>query len=464
MGFSVLVDFGSTYTKVVCVDMKTREVVLTDRFPSTVHTDARICLGQCFDAVRKKIGEKDFREALKLSSSSAAGGLRMSVIGLSETLSFTAGKNCAYGAGGKIISNYFGTITKEVAQEIVDAKVEIVLLCGGYEHGNRTVVLHNAEMLAESDMTTPVIFAGNSDVAPEVRRMFGAAGKELFLVQNIIPGVGELNTADAEDLIRNLFMKRITNMKGLSEIQAEIGEVVMPTPAAVLTAGTLLSKGTEKTDGLGPLMMVDVGGATTDVYSFCANTGFKGSKLVGAVEPYAKRTVEGDMGMRESSICIEREVGLDALAEGAGVTSEVMRQAIDRRITETSYLADSPEQANIDTELASRAISISVRRHAGRVHHVVAGGGVQNQTGKNLTRIRTIVGTGGVVVNHPTPDVLMNRLFLQNGESEDVLIPRKGEVYVDKQYVFYAAGLLEAHDPDTALMIMKKSMKKQGRD
>jgi len=68
------------------------------------------------------------------------------------------------------------------------------------------------------------------------------------------------------------------------------------------------------------------------------------------------------------------------------------------------------------------------------------------------------------VVNHPTPDVLMNRLFLQNGESEDVLIPRKGEVYVDKQYVFYAAGLLEAHDPDTALMIMKKSMKKQGRD
>ena len=88
--------------------MGDRQVVLTDKFPSTVHTDASICLGQCFDVVKKKIGDKAFKESLKLSSSSAAGGLRMSVIGLSETLSFTAGKNCAYGAGGKIISNYFG--------------------------------------------------------------------------------------------------------------------------------------------------------------------------------------------------------------------------------------------------------------------------------------------------------------------------------------------------------------------
>ena len=83
----VLVDFGSTYTKMVCVNIEERKVVATDKYPSTVSYDAAIGLYQCFDAARAAIGDENFRSALKLATSSAAGGLRMAVVGLTKSLS-----------------------------------------------------------------------------------------------------------------------------------------------------------------------------------------------------------------------------------------------------------------------------------------------------------------------------------------------------------------------------------------
>ena len=113
MKYATLIDFGSTYTKVTCVDLPERRVVMTDKFPSTVHTDARIGLHQCFDAVEKVIGKEALQESLKLSSSSAAGGLRMAVVGLTPRLSITAGRNAAFGAGAKIMANFSGWMTDE---------------------------------------------------------------------------------------------------------------------------------------------------------------------------------------------------------------------------------------------------------------------------------------------------------------------------------------------------------------
>lgn len=458
MEHAILIDFGSTYTKLTCVDLAEKKVILTDRFPSTVHTDARIGLHQCFDVARREIGDQRFSQAIKLSSSSAAGGLRMAVIGLTRTLSTVAGKNAAYGAGAKIMKNFFGAMTETEVHELEGSSAEIVLLCGGYEQGNRSMVLHNAEMLSQSRLAIPVIYAGNSDAGQEARAILNQRGKECFLVENIIPAVGQLNTAPAEDVIRHIFMKRITNMMGMSKVQEEIGEILMPTPAAVLAAGTLLSKGTQSEAGLGPMMMVDVGGATTDVYSFNKNRGFEGAKVIGAPEPYAKRTVEGDMGMRESSICLLEEAGAEALASGAGISVEVLRQAIQHRITETSYLADNEEEARIDEEIARQAVGISVRRHAGRIERVLASGCRQNQLGKNLTEIKTVIGTGGVIVNNPNPASLLQRVVLQAGELEGVLVPRKVEILTDRDYVFYAAGLLQSYDESAALAIMKASI------
>ena len=460
LSFAVLIDFGSTYTKVACIDVTGGDIVLTDKFPSTVHSDARVCLEQCFNVVKASIGERAFRKSLKLSSSSAAGGLKMAVIGLSESLSLTAGKNCAYGAGGRIIINYFGRITEEQVDELVKANADIVLLCGGYEMGSRTAVLHNAEMLAESSLKVPVIYAGNSAVDREVRNIFVKEGKECFLVRNVIPSIGKLDTEDAEFVIRNVFMKRITNMKGLHEVQIQTDGAVIPTPVAVLNAGMLLSQGIENQKGLGHILIVDVGGATTDVYSFCENSGYKGAKIMGALEPMAKRTVEGDMGMRESSICIQKEIGVKALVKGAGVTDGMLESGICKRMTQTSFIPDSEEEMRIDSELAKGAIAVAVRRHAGYIEKVLVGCGARIQIGKNLTNIETVVGTGGVIVNSPDPSLLMRTMFLRAGESEDILIPRRGVALIDREYILFAAGLLKPYDKEVAFNIMKRSIMK----
>ena len=110
------------------------------------------------------------------------------------------------------------------------------------------------------------------------------------------PELGALNVEPTQNVIRNLFLERITDMKGFRNVKRAFDNQFVPTPVAVLTAGELLNKGTDSCQGLGPLMIVDVGGATTDVYSFNENKSYEGAKLVGLAEPFGKRTVEGDLG------------------------------------------------------------------------------------------------------------------------------------------------------------------------
>lgn len=459
MKYAVLIDFGSTFTKMVLVNLDAGEVVKTDKFPSTVKTDAAIGLHQCFDSARAAIGASDFNEAEKLATSSAAGGLRMTVVGLTKAVSSTAGRNASFSAGAKVIGSVSGRLTDEHLEAINESDTEILLMCGGYEGGNVRDLIHNAEIIAKSRLTVPVIFAGNSSVATTVRGILKSCGKECFVAENIIPKVGSLNIKPTTDIIRELFMDRITNMKGVGEVQSEMAEKIIPTPAAVLAAGQLLSRGTEKTEGLSDFMMADIGGATTDIYSYIENTGFDGAKRVGSPEPFAKRTVEGDMGMRESSICILNELGSEKLAQSAGVTEDMVQQAIDHRIHDTGYVADSaPEQA-IDLTLAKNAVKISASRHAGRTTREYQGRSRLIQRGKNLTEIKTIIGTGGIIVNSDHAEEILKNAAAQGSSSEGVLLPEKVEPLVDHDYVLYAAGLLQDHAPEAALSIMRASLR-----
>ena len=458
MRYAVMLDFGSTYTKVACVSLAEKRLLRTGGFPSSVRTDARINLKECMDFASETIGKQNLEKALKLCSSSAAGGLRMAVIGLTERLSCVAGRNTAFGAGGKIVGTYSGKITEEDVQKLEGSKAEIILLCGGYEKGNKSIVLHNAQLIAESRIAIPIIYAGNSEVASQVRASLISHGKHCLLADNVIPGPGELNTAAAEAVVRDQFMKRIVDMKGIGCVRNEIASEIVPTPAAVLAAGTLLSQGSVTQKGFGPFMMVDVGGATTDVYSFGENKAYPGACLSGVKEPYAKRTVEGDMGMRESSICVLREVGISALAGNCAVSAEILERAIKRRVETTAYLPDSQEEQRIEQELACQAVGISVRRHAGVLENVWTTGARLMQIGKNLTECGTIIGIGGVLVNSANPEEILRRAQLAGDETEKILLPRSLDTRIDRDYVFYAAGLLRKYDEEAALSIMKNSI------
>ncbi|MFV0363285.1 MAG: glutamate mutase L [Suipraeoptans sp.] len=454
----ITIDFGSTFTKVVVVNLIERRIILSSKVPSTVGTNSFRCLEQCFELVKKVLNEDEFRSAKKLASSSAAGGLRMSVIGLTESLSTLGGKAAALGAGAKIIANYSGFITDEMIRELENSRTEIVLLCGGYERGNTSMVLSNANKLAHSKINVPIIYAGNSQLCKDVRRLMRSHYKTCYTVENIIPEIDVLNVESTQEVIRSLFLDHIIDMKGFQLVKQEFDDQLIPTPVAVLEAGTLLNKGTDKRQGMGPLLIVDIGGATTDVYSFNENKSYQGAKLIGLEEPFGKRTVEGDLGMRESSGGVAGNIRTDAVAQELRITEEQLRLSIRKRMKSVDFLPDCEEERKIDNAIATAAVHIALRRHAGRIEPSYNEKNQHLQYGKNITDVSKIIGTGGILVYNDNPPAIL-KAAEKSIEDKGALLPETTEFYLDKEYILFSAGLLKAVDEDAALEIMLKNIK-----
>ena len=127
-----------------------------------------------------------------------------------------------------------------------------------------------------------------------------------------------------------------------------------------------------------------------------------------------------------------------------------VEEAIEKRTKVREYVADSEAERKIDLEIAANAVGISARRHAGTCTKEFYGGCNLVQRGKNLSEIRKIIGTGGILVN--------NGKAAAEKEKNTVLLPERLETLVDEDYIFFAAGLLRAYDEDTALAIMKESI------
>ena len=466
MGKAILIDFGSTFTKAAAVDMETARILCTVRKPSTVSTDAGIGLKNCLEEIEHAIGKSETARAAKLAASSAAGGLRMAVCGLTPTLSIVAGKNAAYGAGAKIMKVCTGWMTEDDIEELENANLEIILLCGGYEGGNTTMVLHNAELLARSNSCIPVIFSGNSEIQNKVKILFQQAGKECFVAENILPDVGIVNAEPVEEVIRRIFLDRIVNMKGLDKIRGSIDRLVMPTPAAVLAAGELLAQGTEREKGAGGLMIIDIGGATTDIHSFCYQTAAEGARCVGTPEPYAKRTVEGDLGMRESSGLVFEEIGWQKAAADLNTEEEILRSSVEKRMKNIKFLPEEdPEhrefELSIDQMTARYASRLAVRRHAGRIESTGSPFAPKLQYGKNLENIRWIIGTGGCLIGSSSPEEILSEACATRRDQErGLLLPKEIQMAIDGEYILYAAGLLRSMDPDAAFALMRNSLRR----
>lgn len=452
MQYTILADFGSTYTKMCVFDLEGGELVLTARSPSTVKTDASIGLLANLEKAKKKIGEQGVKNADILASSSAAGGLRMVVVGLTPRYSLLAGTNTALGAGARVIRMYSFLLKEEDIKEIEEINPEILLMCGGIEEGNAEWLMNNAKRLAASSkLCTPVVYAGNQRIAKEIRALFLQKGKECYTVENVFPRLDQLNAAPAGEVIRNIFMKRITGMKGLDKVKGLAGDIVMPTPAAVLAGGKLLAEGIPGIKGLGESMIFDIGGATTDVYSYGKNHG-ESLKIVGSPEPDHKRTVEGDLGLRSSALSLVEAVDVEELVRVMGTKKQKILEECLYRTRHEDYVPENNFERLLDLELAKRAVLISARRHCGRITNAYTKGAREVQEGKNLLGIRTLIGTGGPIINSMDPKKVMGSALRKRQEKE-ILLPEACDFYLDKEYLLYAVGLASGIDEKGALHI-----------
>ena len=457
----LLIDFGSTYTKVTAVDLEEDRLLGTAASYTTVQTDINEGLNNALKLLEKKIGQVSFED--RYACSSAAGGLKMISCGLVPELTAEAARMASLGAGAKVMKTYSYQLTEEDGEEIARLRPDIFLLTGGTDGGNKDNIIDNAKVLASISEDFPIVIAGNRSAAGECRRILEAAGKQVVVCENVMPKFNELNIGPAQKEIRRIFLDRIIKAKGLSEASQLISGIMMPTPAAVLAAMELLAKGTEQEKGLGDLVAVDVGGATTDVYSMSTGEPTRvNTVLKGLPEPYAKRTVEGDIGMRYSARGIAEAAGIPALARKAGLSEEKAEELLQVISENTDTLPDNEELEALDYALASFAVKIGVTRHAGHIEKVYTPmGEAYLQEGKDLSRVSRIIVTGGSLIHANRPEEIAKNALFDMAEPSS-LKPLEAEILLDKEYILSAMGLLSQHEPDTAIKIMKKELLSYG--
>ncbi len=456
MNAILLIDFGSTYTKVTAVDTEAGTVLGTGQSYTTIETDIINGLDHAVAKLKREIGDVDFKE--RYACSSAAGGLRMVAIGLVPELTAKAARQASLGAGAKVIKTFSYELTQGDLEEIDRINPDICLLTGGTDGGNKENIVFNAKVLAKSKGNFPIIIAGNRNCADTCKEILKA--KQTYICENVMPRLDQQNVGPVQQKIREIFLEQIVVAKGLSKAQDLVEGILMPTPSAMLSAMKLLAKGTKTEEGIGDLLGVDLGGATTDIYSMSMGLPTSGmTSITGLKEEYAKRTVEGDIGMRYSIHGIVDAAGIERVSELSGLHEDRCRELITYLSQNTEVIpGNDGEMEKLDFALASLAIEIATTRHAGHLEQYFSPMGVfYMQHGKDLTAVKNIIVTGGALIHTKrTGEIASHALFKETKAMS--LKPKNANVLIDRKYILAAMGLMSTVYPDIALKIMKREL------
>lgn len=457
------IDFGSTYTKLTAIDLDNEVILATAKDITTVEDDIMIGFNKAFNKLKieinKKINFDEISFVNKTACSSAAGGLKMVAIGLVPELTAEAAKKAALGAGARVIKTYAYELNSRELEEIKNTALDIILLAGGTDGGNKECIIHNAKMLAEFKVKIPVVVAGNKAATDEIENILKEAEIDCYITENVMPFINKLNVEPSREEIRKVFMNKIVEAKGMKKAEKFIKGILMPTPAAVLKASEILATGTDEEEGLGDLIVVDIGGATTDIHSIAKGEPTKPSIMIkGLEEPYAKRTVEGDLGMRYSAIALLEASGTRKIRNYLhdSLKQIDVKAQCQFRHDNIKMVPQSEEEIRFDEAMAKAATELAMTRHCGVLECVYTPMGTMfNQSGKDLTETPYVIGTGGVIIHSLNPkDILKAGNF--NEEDPIHLKPIAPKFLVDKTYILSSMGLLAQEYPNTAIRIMKK--------
>lgn len=453
----LFIDFGSTFTKLTLVDVEKEEIIATDKSYTTVESDVTIGYENALKSLQSKV-KGEYNIVKRLACSSAAGGLKIIAIGLVPELTAEAAKRAALGAGARVIKTYSFNLNNDELKEIKESNADMILLAGGTNGGNSDCIIHNASMIEKHSISIPVVIAGNKSCNDEIKEIF--EGKvEYYVTENVMPNLNHINVEPARETIRNIFMKKIVHAKGMENVEDSISGILMPTPAAVLKAAKCLSEGSRDEHGIGDLAVIDIGGATTDVHSIAEGAPTKPSVMLrGLEEPHAKRTVEGDLGMRYSALSVFEAAGTKTMKKYLKNEDFDIENEFKNRYEHTDFVATDDKEIDFDEAMAKVCADISMKRHAGVVSPVYSPMGMMySQEGKDLLEIPYVLGTGGVIVNSQNPKgILEASLFTMDDPTS--LKPRKPKFMLDKSYILSAMGLLTTVDENMAVRMMKKYM------
>ncbi|MDR0538945.1 MAG: glutamate mutase L [Spirochaetaceae bacterium] len=414
---------------------------------SVLEGDVRIGLNGAIAELCAKLGTGSLDYGEMLATSSAAGGLRMTVHGLVYDMTARAAKEAALGAGANIHQVTSGILRHSDIETLKQIQPNIIMLAGGVDHGERETALENAKIIRELGMNIPVIYAGNRDNAPEIEALFAAAAAPLYIVENVYPKIDHLNVEPARKAIQAVFEEHIVRAPGMEHIRSMVSGSIIPTPGAVMESVRLLAEEL----GAG-ILCLDAGGATTDVHSVTKDTDDIARILI-QPEPYAKRTVEGDLGVYVNMENLIALAGEERLAEQLGTPLDAVRKNyrfIPKTETETRFVE----------ALAREAALCALERHAGHIRYVYGPAGRSTLAeGKDLTGIKFVIGTGGALTRLPERVNIMRETLRGNKTGLALFPPENVHILVDNDYIMASLGVLSRKHPQAALRLLKKSLR-----
>jgi uncharacterized protein (TIGR01319 family) len=424
----VATDCGSTTTKAILIEKIGDEYRQTYRgeAPTTVEapfedvtcgvlnaiaeieelSGRKILEGERIITPYAKGGDPKVGVDLYISTSSAGGGLQMMVAGAVQSMTGESAQRCALGAGAivmDVLASNDGRLPHEKIERIRSLRPDMILLSGGTDGGTVTHVVEMADYIAAAEprprlgigFALPLIYAGNKDARDRVTEILGDK-TALVITENIRPVLERENLTPARNKIHDLFLEHVmAQAPGYKKLIDWTGAPIMPTPAAV---GTIMQT-IARRENLN-LIGVDIGGATTDVFS-----------VFGTV---FNRTVSANLGMSYSISNVLTEAGLPNIMRWVPFTLEeqILRNRIKNKMIRPTTIPQTLDELQIEHAIAREALRLALQHHKSLATGLK---GVQQertisdifeqrgsgQTLIDMLKLDLIVGSGGILSHAP---------------------------------------------------------------
>ena len=416
---------------------------------SVLEGDVRVGLQGAVDDLCRKKGIKSIEYDEMLATSSAAGGLKMTVHGLVYDMTAKAAKEAALGAGAIIHNVTAGRLRRTDLAKIREINPNLILIAGGVDYGERDTALDNAEKIAAMGLKTPVIYAGNIENQEEMKLIFEDSGQELYIVDNVYPQIDELNVEPCRKVIQDAFEDNITRAPGMEHVRDMVNGPIIPTPGAVMECTKVLY------DCIGDLIVLDVGGATTDLHSVAIESD-KVARIMTSPEPKAKRTVEGDLGVYVNRYKVIESIGEEKLREEC---ENVLHIDLDHTLETYRAIPKNEDEFKLVERLTREAVFKATERHAGRLRYIYGPSGRSTVAeGKDLTQVKYIVGTGGALTRLPHRVDIMSEIPAQNITGMNLFPTDHAKILVDNDYIMASLGVLSKTHREGAIRLLEQSL------
>ena len=441
MKVDVLVaEIGSTTTIVNAFNLHRKPTGYVGRgfSATTVDSDVTIGLEKAIDDLKKNLNIDELLYDEMFATSSAAGGLKITVHGLVYEMTAKAAKQAALNAGANIHLVTANLLEDEHVEQIRNLKPNIIIIAGGTNFGEKEVAYQN--VLKVKDLNIPLIYGGNIE---NHHRLLKLNLAHLTIVDNVYPRVDDFNILPLRSAIYEIFEKHIIHAKGMHKINDMIKGHIIPTPGAVMETTLLLN------DLFNGVMTLDVGGATTDVHSVCEPKEIYRKYSDG--EPLFKRTVEGDLGVYINRMLVFEQANKVKLLKALDINE---KEAINLLKNEP-FIPQTIKGINLIEFLTETCVHKALDRHIGDLKRVFTTNGMKViPDGKDTSQVKAIFLTGGACLAHPNIEISIKD-YLENAVTK--LVPHKNiAIFKDVDYIFSSLGVLSLTYRSEVLEILKK--------